>query len=191
MSHLNSNPMIIKILKTLGMITIVGILVVVSFILIFWGIVNYGRYSKKREAISYQKEVCDTIKTIDNGFAVQPMGFKPKEVKTVLFQLLRDGKVRQEKSIAITPKMIRENENIVIPFKSFLRNDTIAVAINNRLYLLNGIDFIASHNWGMFGPVGSCFCESTGFRKINGKEVSTPYNQLRKDEGNIKLSSKK
>jgi len=179
--------MIVKILKTLGMITTAGVIAVVLFILIFWGIVNYGRYSKKREAIAYQKGVCDTIKTITDGFAVQPTGFKPNEVKTILFQLIRNGKVRQEKLIGIMPKMIRKNENVTIPFNSFLKNDTITVSINNRLYLLNGIDFIASHNWGMFGPVGSCFCESTGFRKINGKEVSTPYNQLRKEEGKIKL----
>ena len=174
-----------RVFKLIGITlsSLIGIIVLLAAI--FWGLVKYGNYSSKKEAIRYQKEVCDTTKTVTESFNVVPADFKPGDINRLDFYIIRNGTIIKNKTVKITRNMLASQKPVEVPFISFLTTDTIAIAAGKRFYLLTGVSYYVRQNWGMFGPVSDCFCESDGFTKINGQAPTRPSIDLKKKDGII------
>lgn len=170
-----------KILKIVG----IGIAVVIGMILLlvafFWGSVEWNRYSKKKEAARMQKEVCDTITTVQGNFEIKVNSFTANELKRINFYLQRNKHIIRDTTINFIPEDNYETQTILMPFKELNINDVIIVVIKNRTYLLSGYSYIAIYNYGMFGPVGNCECGASGYENINGKPAGSGW--LLKSQG--------
>jgi hypothetical protein len=147
-----------------------------------YGSISWSRYSKKKEAIRYQREVCDTINFINDSIPLRLYGFTENEMKTLKYSRISKGKMRHSATISLSKSSPLNNQNIIIPIQIF-KTDTLAITIANRLYFLSEMAFEARYNYGMTGPVGKCFCESIGFKKINGQLTPTIPYPLNKESG--------
>ncbi|RZL25268.1 MAG: hypothetical protein EOO96_23040 [Pedobacter sp.] len=76
-----------RVLKILGIADLVVIAIALLLIAFIWGSFKWDRYTKNKEAIRYQKKVCDIIKTVAGNFEIMVDGFTPKELKTIKFYL--------------------------------------------------------------------------------------------------------
>ncbi|WAC42577.1 hypothetical protein [Pedobacter sp. SL55] len=170
-----------KVLKILGIATLVFMAIIVLIIALIWGSIEWNRYSKKKEAIRYQKEVCDTIRTVVGNFELKVDGFMPKELKTIKFYLKRDQLIIRDTTINFTAENDLETQMLTIPFKIWDVKDWIIVVIKDRTYLLSGFSYIAYYNYGMFGPVGPCQCGGSSYQNVNGKPAGSGW--LLKKEG--------
>lgn len=170
-----------KIFKVIG----IGIALIIALILLFfafiWGSIEWNRYSKKKEAIRMQKEVCDTIKTVQGNFEIKINGFTPKELKKISFYLKRDKLIIRDTTINFKAENDRETQTIIMPFEVLDIKDWIIVVIKDRTYLLSGFSYIAYYNYGMFGPVGACQCGGSSYQNVNGKPGGSGW--LLKKEG--------
>lgn len=170
-----------KIFKIIG----IGIAVIIGVVLLLvafvWGSIEWTRYSKKKEAIRYQKEVCDTIKTVVGNFDIKVNGFTSKELKTIKFYLKRDKLIVRDTTINFTAENDRETQTLNMPFKVWDVKDWIIVVIKDRTYLLSGFSYTAYYNYGMFGPVGACQCGGSSYQNVNGKPSGSGW--LLKKEG--------
>jgi len=176
-----------KIFKIIGILITVFIALILLFFGFIWGSIAWNRYSKKKEAIRYQKAVCDTIKTVQGNFEIMVNGFTNKEVKKINFYLQRNKRIVKDTTINFVGKDDRETQTLIMPFKEFNINDRIILVIKNRTYLLSGFSYMAVYNYGMFGPVGPCHCATSGYQNVNGKPGGSGL--LLKNEGlvNYKL----
>ncbi|RZL19943.1 MAG: hypothetical protein EOO96_25570, partial [Pedobacter sp.] len=170
-----------KIFKMVGIciVVIIGSILLLAGIL--WCSIEWTRYSKKQEATRHQKEVCDTIKTVEGNFPIKVNGFTEKELKNINFYLKRDKLIIRDTVINFVPFDNYETQTITMPFKQLNINDWIIVVIKNRTFLLSGFSYKAGYNYGMFGPVGPCQCGTSGYENINGKSVGSGW--LLKKEG--------
>ena len=164
-----------KILKIIGIFIAVVIGLILLFVAFFWGSVKWNNYSKKQEAIRYQKEVCDTIKVVEGNFPITLNGFSNKELQKIHFYLQRDKLLVRDTVISIVFKDNDETQQVNLPFDKFNINDKLIVYVGKRYYELSGYSYIAGYNYGMFGPVGSCECRASGFKTINGKSTGFGY----------------
>ncbi|TKC08052.1 hypothetical protein FA048_12880 [Pedobacter polaris] len=164
-----------KIFKSMG----VAALVIVSFILfigaIIWCYISWDRYRKTTEAIRYQKEVCDTIQKAEGNFPMMISGFSKKELSKIHFYLQQGKLLVSDTVINFAAKDDGETQTLKFPFKKFNAADKLIVNIGNRYYVLSGYRYQARYNYGMFGPVDPCFCESKGFEKINGEPAGSGW----------------
>lgn len=160
-----------KIFKFIGIFIAVIIVVILLFFAFVWGSIEWNRYSKKKEATRMQKEVCDTIKTVDGGFPIWLDGFSKKEMKEIHFYLQQGKLLTKDTVISLIPKDDSESQSLNLPFEKFGINDKLIVHIGKRYYELAGFSYTAGYNYGMFGPVGSCECRGSGYEKINGENA--------------------
>lgn len=170
---------IIKILS-ICLLSLIGSLVLLCALM--YGSISWSHYTKKKEAIRYQKEVCDTINFINDSIPVSLIGFKENEIKTLKYFRISKGKRHHAATIPLVNSQILGRLNIMVPTQIF-KTDTLAITLDDRLYYLSEMSFEARYNYGMTGPVGKCFCEGTGFKKINGKLSSTIPYILNKETG--------
>jgi len=170
-----------KIFKVIG----ICIAAIIGLILLFFAVIycsiEWTRHSKKKEAIRYQKEVCDTMKSVQGNFPIKVNGFTKKELKKINFYLKRDNQIIRDTTVNFEPKDNYEIQEINMPFEEFNIKDIIIVVIKNRTYLLSGYTYNAFFNYGMFGPVGPCNCGTGGYENINGKPSGSGW--LLKKEG--------
>jgi len=155
---------------------------VILLILFVWGTISYNRYSRTQDAIRYKKEVCDTISQIDERFSLALYGFESTKAKQLNYYLIRQGVIKKQELVLLS-KSIKSHAREVSLNIPFLRNDSIAIAIGDRFFLLTGVGYEARYNYGMTGPVGPCFCEATGFETLNGKPVNGFRVVLESDSG--------
>lgn len=158
-----------RIFKVIGIVIAVIIGVILLFFAFFWGSIEWNRYSKKKEAIRHQKEVCDTITTVEGKFEIKVNGFTKKELKEIKFYLKRDKLMIRDTTINFVPPDDFETQTLIMPFDKLNINDWIIVVIAGRTYLLSDFNYTAGYNYGMFGPVGPCHCGTSGYEKVNGK----------------------
>lgn len=146
------------------------------FLIVFlWGSVKWTKYSKGKEQIRYQKEVCDTIKTTTGPLQISISGFTEKELKKVHFYL-REGEILKKDTLVKVNFNAEYNaQEVELPFKSFHVNNRVIVKVANKFFILSGIKYYAYYNYGMFGPVGSCQCGMGSFETINGKPAGSGW----------------
>ncbi|RYD79332.1 MAG: hypothetical protein EOP55_05010 [Sphingobacteriales bacterium] len=130
---------------------------------------KWNRYSAEKEAIRYQKEVCDTIKTVLEPMQISLSGFKANELKEIRFYLQKGKLLTKDTVIKLNINPEYTAQDINLPFKTISVDDKIIVKAGNRYFTLAGIGYYAYYNYGMFGPVGGCHCGLSKFETINGK----------------------
>jgi len=163
-----------KIFKIIGLFIAVILGVILLFFAFIWGSFEWNRYSKKKEAIRYQKEVCDTIKTVGGNFPIWLQGFSKKELKEIHFYLQQGKLLTRDTVIGSVPNEAKiQSQTINLPFDKFNIDEKIIVYIGKRYYVLSGFSYTAGYNYGMFGPVGPCECRCGGYEKINGQEAGS------------------
>ncbi|MCX2476235.1 hypothetical protein OQZ33_18015 [Pedobacter sp. MC2016-05] len=173
--------MVKKILKVVLILVAIVIAICLLLFGIIWASMEWNRYTKTKEKNRYQKEVCDTITTVNETVQLKIFGFKEKELKKVHFYL-QQGKLLQKDTIMkvdFNPKYAAQD--VLLPFKYFNKKDRVIVNVGDRYFVLSGIRHYASFNYGMFGPVGSCDCEMGNFEIINGKKDNSAM--LTKEQG--------
>ncbi|RZL39907.1 MAG: hypothetical protein EOO93_31585 [Pedobacter sp.] len=159
-----------KIFKVIAIFIAVIIALILLLIAFVWGSVEWNHYSTKKEAIRMQKEVCDTIKTVDGKLTIYLDGFNKKELQKIHFYLQQDKVLTRDTVVSAEPNNNKDLQTIIMPFENFNVNDKIIVYVGKRFYVLSGFSYTAGYNYGMFGPVGSCECRGGGYEKINEKE---------------------
>lgn len=164
-----------KVLKILGIATLLIIAILLLLIVFGWGSVALNSYSKKKEAIRYQKEVCDTIKTVQGNFPLKFDGFTKKELRKIHFYLQQDKLLIRDTVISFVPKNDDETQTINLPFNSFNIDNRLIVEAGKRYFVLSDYSYTAGYNYGMFGPVGSCECKSNGFKTLNGEPAGSGW----------------
>lgn len=162
-----------KIFKIIGIFIAVIVGVILLLFAFVWGSFEWNRYSKKKEAIRMQKEVCDTIKIVEGNFPIWLDGFSKKEMKEIHFYLQQGKLLTKDTVVSLLPKDINESQSLNLPFEKFNINDKLIVYVGKRYYVLSGFSYTARYNYGMFGPVGSCECRSGGYEKINGEPAGS------------------
>lgn len=173
-----------KVLKVSGIVLLCVAGAFLLIVLVFFGSIRYGRYSKKKAAIAYQREVCDTMRYVAEIIEVQPHGFSLAEAKQLRVYVIGGGQVKQMAGVKVSPEVLKGKEYVTLPTPGLLTTDSVVVAIGQYSFVLSGISYIAGYNYGMFGPVGPCFCGSTGITRINGRQASAGgMLWLRKEDG--------
>lgn len=170
-----------KVFKIIAILVAVLIALVLLFFGFIWGSIEWNRYSKKKEAIRMQKEVCDTIRNVQGNFKINVNGFTPKELKKIKFYLKRDKLIIRDTTINFTAENDGETQTVIMPFEALDIQDWIIVVIKDRTYLLSGFSYTAGYNYGMFGPVGPCECGGSSYQNVNGKPGGSGW--LLKKEG--------
>lgn len=162
-----------KIFKIIGIFIAVIIALVLLLVAFVWGSFEWNKYSKGKEAIRMQKEVCDTIKTVDGKFSIYLGGFDKKEIKDIKFYLQQGKLLTKDTVVSAEIDERVELQTVILPFDKFNIDDKIIVYIGKRYYILSGFSYTAGYNYGMFGPVGPCECRGGGYEKINEAEAGS------------------
>ncbi|RZK13945.1 MAG: hypothetical protein EOO86_19445 [Pedobacter sp.] len=162
-----------KIFKIIAIFIAIIIGVILLLIAFVWGSFEWNRYSKKKEAIRMQKEVCDTITNVEGKFSIYLGGFAKKELKEIHFYLQQNKLLAKDTVVSAEPNDRVELQTVIMPFENFNVNDKLIVYIGKRYYVLWGFSYTAGYNYGMFGPVGPCECRGGSYEKINGKDAGS------------------
>lgn len=160
-----------KIFKFIGIFIAIIIGLGLLLVGLVWGSFEWNRYSKKKEAAKLQKEVCDTITTVEGNFPIKVSDFTAKELKRIDFYLQRDKIIIEESVVDTITKVGTYATDVILPFKSLHVKDTIIVVIAGRTFTLSGFSYTAGYNYGMFGPVGKCECRGGSHENVNGEAV--------------------
>ena len=164
-----------KVYKIIGLVILVPVALGLLFFAFFLGSIEWSKYSKKRDAIIYQKEVCDTIKTIDGQFEMKFNSFSKKDLSKIHFYVKTNNLITRDTIVNFKPVDNAETQTILTPFKQLGINDELIVYVGERYYVLSGYRYTAYYNYGMFGPVGSCQCGGSGFQTINGDSAGSGW----------------
>jgi hypothetical protein len=146
-----------------GCLIFIGIIVLIILLLIgfFLGSSHTKIKNSEIDGIKYSKE-CDSVDSVTEQPEISFVHFKKKEINILKFQILRDGKFIQDTVIKngfIKRTYDSEDKSINIPYKTFLKTDTIVVTTNNKLqYYISGYRHYAYLHYGMFGYLGSHDC---------------------------------
>ncbi|WP_113654352.1 hypothetical protein [Pedobacter namyangjuensis] len=162
-----------KIFKVIAIFIAIIIGVILLLVAFVWGSVEWNQYSSKKEAIRMQKEVCDTITTVDGKLPIYLGGFSKKELKEIRFYLQQNKLLAKDTVVSAELNSQVELQTVILPFEHFNINDKLIVYVGKRYYVLSGFSYTAGYNYGMFGPVGSCECRGGGYEKINGQDAGS------------------
>jgi hypothetical protein len=157
-----------KTFKSIGTTILILVCLLLAVLALFWGNVKWNNYSKEKESIRYQKEVCDTMTTVNRKIDFVLSGFSKKETKQVHFYLVRNKLILQDSVVKADVNPALEYQEVTLPFDKMSITDQVVVKVGNRYFLLTGLSYRAKYNYGMFGPVGDCECVLDGFEKVNG-----------------------
>lgn len=169
-----------KLLK--GCFIFIGILVLIFGILI--GLFIWGANNRRKQAkidIKEHSVTCNEIQTINATLQISLNQFKIHEIDTLNFKLVRDNTILKDTIITIPDFefITRDGSNSTaytdIPFKSFLKSDTIILTTKNKLkYYISGFTHYAYLHYGMFGYLGHSDCRiSNNFNINHEKHIST------------------
>lgn len=162
-----------------GCLVIIGI--IITLIAIIIGLFFWSSHSRRKQAeidgIKFSKE-CDAAKFITEQPEIQFAKFKKNEINILKFQILRKGKFIQDTLIKNGfNKETNSNEyrSIAIPYKEFLKTDTIVVTTQNKLhYYISGYHHYAYLHYGMNGYLGSHECRFSDNPTINNQVFLAP-----------------
>jgi len=164
-----------KIFKIIGATILTLICLLLLIVGLFWGNVKWNSYSKEKESIRYQKEVCDTMTTVNKKIDFVLDGFSKKETRQVRFYLVRNKLIVMDSVVKTDVKPAIGYQEVILPFDKINITDQVIVKAGNRYFLLSGLSYRAKYNYGMFGPVGDCECALDGFEKINGAAAGSGW----------------
>lgn len=143
-------------------------IIMISIILIGFKISDY-KIDKKVE--QFTKD-CDTLSIVNDRLSFSLTGFAPDEIENITFKILRDQKIINDTVLKIATSKVKKNKpvEITIPFKAFLKTDTILfITKNNLQYYISGFNFEPSLEY--YGPnkVESHGCNVVNSFKINNR----------------------
>ena len=164
-----------RIYKIIALVVLVPVAIVVLFFAFIWGSMEWTKYSSKREAIIHQKEVCDTIKTIDAHFEFKFDSFSKKDLSEIHFYIIKNRLIDRDTVINFKPADDFETQTISIQLDDLVISDELIVYVGKRYYILSDYQYVAYYNYGMFGPVGPCLCGGTGFQMLNGNPAGSGW----------------
>lgn len=157
-----------------GCLVLIGIIITVVAIVVglfFWSS-NSRRKQAEIDGIEFSKE-CDSVKFITEQPEIQFAKFKKNEISILKFQILREGKFILDtliKNEFNKKTSADEYKSITIPYKTFLKTDTIVVTTQNKLhYYISGYHHYAYLHYGMTGYVGSHDCRFYDNPSINNE----------------------
>jgi hypothetical protein len=162
-----------------GCLVIIGVFITLVAIIIGWFFWSSDHRRKQAEidSIEFSKE-CDTVKLITEQPEIQFAKFKKNEINILKFQILRQGKFIQDTLIKNgfnKRTSYDEYKSITIPYKAFLKTDTIVVTTQNKLhYYISGYHHYAYLHYGMTGYVGSNDCRFSDNATINNEVFLRP-----------------
>ncbi|RZL29971.1 MAG: hypothetical protein EOO96_19095 [Pedobacter sp.] len=156
-----------------GCLIVIGVLLLVLavFVGLFWWSMENNKANAESDAEELSK-ACDTVKYITENPYLTFIKFVPKELKTLRFQILRDGKISND---TLVKTSFNKNSDLRInfPYKKFLKTDTIILTTQNQLkYYVSGYGHYAYLHYGMFGYVGSSDCRFSENCIINNQVSS-------------------
>ncbi|OMQ13426.1 hypothetical protein [[Flexibacter] sp. ATCC 35103] len=162
-----------------GCLVLIGVIITIIAIiagLFFWSS-NSRRKQAEIDGIKFSKE-CDLAKFITEQPEIQFANFKKNEINTLKFQILRKGKFIHDTLIknGFDKKTnSSEYKSITIPYKEFLKTDTIVVITQNKLhYYISGYHHYAYLHYGMNGYLGSHECRFSDYTTINNEVFARP-----------------
>ncbi|WP_289658099.1 hypothetical protein [Flavobacterium panacagri] len=162
-----------------GCLVVTGTVFILLAIIIGWFFWSLNSRKKQAEidGITFSKE-CDSIKFITEQPEIQFAKFKKSEISILKFQIIREGKFIHDTIIknGFNKKTSsNEYQSINIPYKSFLKTDTIVVTTQNKLhYYISGYHHYAYLHYGMTGYVGSHDCRFSDNPTINNELLLSP-----------------
>ncbi len=175
----------------IGIIISIIVFLVISF-MIWW---YYSATQRIKQAEIDRKvftEQCDTFKYVDEKLEISFLDFKPTEIKTIKFSLIRNHKVIKTAFIKeedLQHDVFSDNSHFFstyLPFEKFLKTDTIAITIGEEIFYLTDFHHYAYLHYGMFGYLGTHDCRLSKDYKINNVEKQE---FIRKSEG-LKMNRK-
>jgi len=162
-----------------GCLVLIGIIVTIAAILaglFFWSS-NSRRKQAEIDGIAFCKE-CDSVKFITEKPEIEFAKFKKNEIDILKFQIIRDGKLIRDTLIKNgfnKKNSPDEYKSIAIPYKTFLKTDTIVVTTQNKLhYYISGYRHYAYLHYGMTGYLGSHDCRFSDNPTINNEVLAMP-----------------
>lgn len=162
-----------------GCLVLIGIIITVVAIIVglfFWSS-NSRRKQAEIDGIKFSKE-CDSVKFITEQPEIQFAKFKKNEINILRFQIIREGKFIQDTLIknGFNKKTSSsEYKFINIPYKTFLKTDTIVVITQNKLhYYISGYHHYAYLHYGMNGYGGGHDCRFSDNPTINNEVFLRP-----------------
>jgi len=162
-----------------GCLVLIGAIITIAAILaglFFWSS-NSRRKQAEIDGIEFSKE-CDSVKFITEQPKIEFAKFKRNEIEILNFQILRDGKLIHDtliKNWFNKKNSYSEYKSITIPYKTFLKTDTIVVTTQNKLhYYISGYHHYAYLHYGMTGYLGSHDCRFSDNPTINNEILLSP-----------------
>lgn len=160
-----------------GCLVLIGIIITIIAIMI--GLFMWSSHARKKQAeidgIEFSTE-CDSVKLITEQPEIQFAKFKKNEISILKFQILRNGKFIQDTLIKNGFKKTSADEykSINLPYKTFLKTDTIVVTTQNKLhYYISGYHHYAYLHYGMTGYLGSHDCRFSEIPTINNRVINS------------------
>ncbi|QQT25228.1 hypothetical protein [Sphingobacterium spiritivorum] len=159
-----------------GCLIVFGVILLIIMLIIAW--IWWSLENRQKDAERDRVEVsemCDTVKVITEQPTLGFIKFEPNELKTLKFEILRDGKFIDERTIRTD--FTKKNDDIFwkvnIPYKHFFKTDTIVLTTTNNLkYYISDYHHYAYLQYGMFGYLGSHDCRFSEDCKINNRVSS-------------------
>jgi hypothetical protein len=162
-----------------GCLVLIGSIITVVAILVglfFWSS-NSRRKQAEIDGIEFSNE-CDSVKFITEQPEIQFVKFKTNEINILRFRIIRKGKLIQDTLIknGFNEKTSSsEYKSIKIPYRAFLKTDTIVVTTQNKLhYYISGYHHYAYLHYGMNGYLGGHDCRFSDNPTINNEVFSRP-----------------
>jgi len=102
--------------------------------------------------------ICDQNPYVTEQPEFWLINFEDKDLDKIKFQILRDKQLIKD-TILLGTKNQEYNTSIRIPYKEFLKTDTIVVSIDTLNYSISDFHHGADLLYGIFGPVtvSDCF----------------------------------
>lgn len=152
--------------KGLIIIFIFFVLILSIFIAISF---NQSKKAKKAKIDEIKlSKICDTIKAITEQPSITFDNFEPEELEKINFYLIRSNKIIEEKELYISEYSSSDGtyRTYKIPFKYFLKTDTIIAKTSTIFFKIPQFHHYAYLHYGNFGYLGSSDCRIEKNKKI-------------------------
>jgi len=170
------------------------ILIIIGLIALLIGFVLLKaefEYKQARKKSKEESQSCNTSLYTQDQAYFKFKNFEDSEINQIRFQLLRNNSCVRDTAISGSKNI---DYLIQIPFKKYLKSDTLLITVNNNLnYYISDYEYVSYVNPGVFGPKGTTGCISYS-SKINNNtslEINKFHSKLdsEKKEGPLRISN--
>ncbi|KQM50217.1 hypothetical protein [Chryseobacterium sp. Leaf201] len=143
---------------------------IIAAVIIAWNVSSSLRKKKAEEDSIAYSEKCDSVPFITEQPEIRFADFSTKEISTLTFQILRNQKLIKDSTIKTG---LKENSlmSVKIPYRKFLKSDTLVVTTRNHLkFYISGYHHIAGLHYSMMGYTGGYECLLSESCTINKNE---------------------